>query len=159
MGSPPVHPFSLSCGSLPCGRGASQFASARRTLDALSPKAKNSCGNVEYGIRRIRRQFALSDSVENDLPGRRLRSLNRVLLRVSVQQHVQFRHFSNPTAIDLAVKLDHELHSHTLPPLMRSEHLAGRLWSSPIWRLLANMTILNLRMYLARPHAPPAARP
>jgi hypothetical protein len=61
----------------------------------------------------------VSDSVENDLPCSRLRSLNRVLLRVPVQQHVQFRHFGNPTAIDLAVKLDRELHSHSLPPLMR----------------------------------------
>ena len=62
----------------------------------------------------------MSDPVQNDLASSGLRSLNRVLLRVPVQQHVQFRHFGNPTAIDLAVKLDRELHSHTLPPLMRS---------------------------------------
>ena len=57
----------------------------------------------------------MSDPVENNLPRRRLGSLNRVLLRVAVQEDVQFRHFGNPTAIDFAVKLDGELHSHSLP--------------------------------------------
>ena len=46
--------------------------------------------------------------------------LNRVLLRVAVQEHVQFRHFGNPTAIEFAIKLDCELHSHSLPSPMRS---------------------------------------
>jgi hypothetical protein len=73
------------------------------------------------------RQFAVSDPVQNDRPSSRLRSLNRVLLRVPVQQHVQFRHLGNPTAIDLAVKLDRELHRHSLPPLIEER------WPS-IWR-------------------------
>ena len=62
----------------------------------------------------------MGDPVENNFPGCRLGTLNRVLLRVTVQEDVQFRHFGNPAAIDFAVKLDHELHSHSLPPLMRS---------------------------------------
>ena len=56
----------------------------------------------------------MSDPVEHNLPRRRLGSLNRVLLRVTVQEDVQFRHFGNPTPIDFAVKRDHELHSQQL---------------------------------------------
>jgi len=62
----------------------------------------------------------VSDPVENNFPRCRLGPLDRVLLRVSVQEHVQFRHFGNPTPIDFAVKLDRELHSHRLPSPMRS---------------------------------------
>ena len=62
----------------------------------------------------------MGDPVENNFPRCRLGPLNRVLLRVPVQEDVQFRHFGNPTAIDFAVKLDRELHSHSLPPLMRN---------------------------------------
>ena len=62
----------------------------------------------------------MGDAVENNLLRCRLGPLNCVLLRVAVQQDVHFRHFGNSTAVDFAVKLDHELHSHSLPLLMRS---------------------------------------
>lgn len=48
----------------------------------------------------------MSDAVENNLAGRRLSPLNRVLLRVPVQEDVQFGHFGDPTAIDFTVELD-----------------------------------------------------
>ena len=67
----------------------------------------------------------MGDSVENNFPRCRLGPLNRVLLRVAVQEHVQFRHFGNPTPIDFAVKLDRELHCHSLPSPMRSGGLAS----------------------------------
>ena len=60
----------------------------------------------------------MGDAVENNFLCCRLGPLNRVLLRVAVQKDVHFRHFGNPTAIDFAVKLDRELHGHSLPPLM-----------------------------------------
>ena len=62
----------------------------------------------------------MGDPVENNFPRCLLGPLNRVLLRVAVQEHVQFRHCGNRTAIDFAVKLDRELHSHSLPSPMRS---------------------------------------
>ena len=62
----------------------------------------------------------MGDPVENNFPRCRLGPLNRVLLRIPVQENVQFRHFGNPTAVDFAVKLDRELHGHSLPPLMRN---------------------------------------
>ena len=62
----------------------------------------------------------MGDPVENNFPRCRLGPLNRVLLRIPIQDDVQFRHFGNPTAIDFAVKLDRELHCHSLPPLKRS---------------------------------------
>ena len=61
----------------------------------------------------------MGDPVENNLPRSRLRSLNRVLPRLTVQEDVQFRYFGNPTAIDFAVELDRELHSHSLAPTAR----------------------------------------
>jgi hypothetical protein len=61
----------------------------------------------------------VGDPVENNLPRGRLSSLNRILLRVPVEEDVQFRYFGNPTAIDFAVELDHELHSHSLPSMAR----------------------------------------
>ena len=61
----------------------------------------------------------MGDPVENNLPRGRLSSLNRILLRVPVQEDVQFRYFGNPTAIDFAVELDRELHSHSLPSMAR----------------------------------------
>ena len=67
----------------------------------------------------------MGDAVENNFLRCRLSPLNRVLFGVSVQQDVHFRHFRNPTAIDLAVKLDRELHSHRLPPLMRTDARAS----------------------------------
>jgi len=77
----------------PNGRGATRFASLRRKHDALGRKAKSSCGNVEYGIGRIGRQLAVGDPVEKQFPALPTGPLNRVLLRVAVQEHVQFRHF------------------------------------------------------------------
>jgi len=62
----------------------------------------------------------MSDPIENNLLCGRLSSLNRILPRVPVQEDVQFRHFGNPTAIDLVVELDRELHSHSLPPMARN---------------------------------------
>lgn len=62
----------------------------------------------------------MGDSVENNLPRGRLGSLNGVLLRIAVQEDVQFRDLGNPTAIDFPVELNRELHSHSLPPLAKS---------------------------------------
>jgi hypothetical protein len=62
----------------------------------------------------------VSDPVENNLPRGRLSSLNRVLLRVPLQDDVQFRHFGNPTAIDFTAQVDRELHSHSLLPMVQN---------------------------------------
>jgi len=73
----------------------------------------------------------VGDTVQNNFLRRRPGPLNRVLLCVAVQQDIHFRHFGNPTAIDLALKLDRELHSHRLPPPraeQMSDDLAGRPW-------------------------------
>jgi len=60
----------------------------------------------------------VGDPVENNLPRGRLRSLNRIQLRLPIQEDVQFPYFGNPAAIDFAVELDRELHSRSLahPP-------------------------------------------
>jgi len=58
-------------------------------------------------------------AIENTLPRGRLSSLDRVVLRVPVQEDVQFRHLGNPTAIDFTVELDRELHGHSLAPMAR----------------------------------------
>ena len=57
----------------------------------------------------------MGDPVENNFPRCRLSPLNRVLLRVPIQEDVQFRHFGNPTTVDFAVQLNRELHKHSLP--------------------------------------------
>ena len=93
-------------------------ASVRRKHDAPSPRAMRSCGNVEDGIRRVRRQLAVGDPVADNLPRCRLSSLNRVLFGDPLQDDVQFRYFGNPTAVDFAVRLDGELHSHSLPSML-----------------------------------------
>ena len=62
----------------------------------------------------------MGDPVENNLPRGRLSSLNRVLLRVPVQEDVQFRYFGYPTAIDFPVEVNRELHGHSLPPTVKS---------------------------------------
>jgi hypothetical protein len=64
--------------------GSSTSCRTATARDEPSPKAKRSCGNVESGIRRVRRQFAVDDAVESNLPRRRLNSVNRVLFRVTV---------------------------------------------------------------------------
>lgn len=48
----------------------------------------------------------MSDSVEENLASRRLNSLNGILSGCAVQQHVQFRHFGNPTPIDFTIEFD-----------------------------------------------------
>jgi hypothetical protein len=58
----------------------------------------------------------MRDTIQYDLPRRRLRPLNCILSRVAVQENVQFRHFGDPTAIEFAIKLNRELHSHSLAP-------------------------------------------
>ena len=62
----------------------------------------------------------MGDPVENNFSRCRLCPMNRVLLRVAVQEYVQLRHLGNPTAIDFPVKLDRELHSHSVPLLVGS---------------------------------------
>ena len=57
----------------------------------------------------------MCDPVENNLLGGRPSSLDRVLPRIAVKENVQFRHLGNPTAIEFAIELDRELHSHSLP--------------------------------------------
>jgi len=63
----------------------------------------------------------VGNSVENNLPSGRLGTLNRVLLRFSVQEDVQFRNFGNPTTIYLMIQLDRELHSQSLSPGPKSK--------------------------------------
>src|SRR5260370_1362464 len=92
-------------------------ANAVFDIDAPSPKAKSSCGDIEHGIGGIRRQLTVGDAVENNLPRGGLSSLNRVLPRVPVQEDVQFRYLGNPTPVDFAIELDRELHSHSLAPM------------------------------------------
>ena len=58
----------------------------------------------------------MGDPVENDFPRCRLCPLNRVRLRVPIQEDIQLRHFGDPTAIDLAIKLDSELHDQSYHP-------------------------------------------
>ena len=80
----------------------------------------------------------MSDTVENDLPSSRLSSLNRVLFRFPVEEDVQFRYFGNPTAVDFAVQLDHELHSHSLSPMLQNSALGAafeNLRRGKVWRL------------------------
>ena len=56
----------------------------------------------------------MSDPVLDDLPRRGLRTLNCILLRVAVQENVQFRNLGDPTAIDFEIELDSELHSRSV---------------------------------------------
>lgn len=73
----------------------------------------------------------MGDTVQNNFLRRRPGPLNRVLLCVAVQQDIHLRHFGNPAAINLALKLDRELHSHRLPPPRVEEmtdDLAGHAW-------------------------------
>ena len=80
----------------------------------------------------------MGDPVENYLPRCRLGSLNRVLLGDPVQEDVQFRYFGNPTAVDFAVQLDHELHSHSLSPTLQNSALGAafeNLRRGKVWRL------------------------
>ena len=56
----------------------------------------------------------MGDPVQDNLPCGRLRPLNCILLRVAVQENVQFRHLGDPTAIEFAIQLNCELHSHSL---------------------------------------------
>ena len=56
----------------------------------------------------------MSDPVLDYLPRGRLRPLNRILLRVAIQENVQLRHLGDPTAIEFAIKLNSELHRHSL---------------------------------------------
>ncbi len=56
----------------------------------------------------------MGDSVQDNLPRRGLRPLNCILLGVAVQENVQFRRLGNPTAIEFAIELDCELHSHSV---------------------------------------------
>lgn len=88
MDSRPTHLFSLFCGIPRSGHAATRSASGRRIRDAPSPKARNSCGNVEHCVLRIGRQLPMSDAVENYLLRGRLSSLNRILLRVPVYEDI-----------------------------------------------------------------------
>ena len=102
-----AHPsFFMICADPLCAQDATRSASARQKRGGPSPKATNSCGNIEYCIRRIGRQLAMRDPVEDNLSRGRLCSLKRVLLRGPVQEDVQFGHFGDPTAVDFAVELD-----------------------------------------------------
>lgn len=56
----------------------------------------------------------MSDSIKNNLPRRGLGSLNRFLFRITVHEDVQLLNIGNPPAIDLPIKFDRELHSHSL---------------------------------------------
>lgn len=58
----------------------------------------------------------MDNPVENNLPRGRLGTLNRILLRFSVQKDVQFRNFGNPTAIDLMIQLDRKFHTLSVSP-------------------------------------------
>ena len=54
---------------------------------------------------------------------RDLRSLNRVLLGIPVENHVQFGNFRNPTAINLSIKFNREFHQLRISTL--SNHWGG----------------------------------
>jgi hypothetical protein len=71
------------------------------------------------------------DAIENDLLRGRLSSLDRVLPGISVQKNVQLRDFRDPTTVDLAVKLNRELHSVSLTLGDRSTHGGRR--RGPRW--------------------------
>jgi len=58
----------------------------------------------------------VGNTVENNLPRGGLGALNRILLRFPVQEDVEFRNFSNPTAIDLMIQLERKLHSPSVSP-------------------------------------------
>lgn len=76
----------------------------------------HSCSDVECGIERVGRQFAVSDAVPNDFARRRLSPFDGVLPRFPVEHHIQLRNLSNPAPIDFAVKLDRQLQEYRLTP-------------------------------------------
>lgn len=81
----------------------------------------------------------MGDPIENNLLRGQLSSLNGILPRVPVQEDVQFRRFGNPTAVDFAVGLDRELHSHSVPPMAEtgakgiSRQQSRTGVNSPVW--------------------------
>jgi hypothetical protein len=100
-----------------------QERSSRQPIGFSAAKARRafaggqgSCSEVEDRIDCIGRQLSMSDPVENDLAGRRLRFLNGVRFRIRIQQDIQFRDFRNPLAARLPVQLNGELHSRSLAP-------------------------------------------
>jgi len=56
----------------------------------------------------------MGDPVQDNLPRGGLRPLNCILLGIAVQENVQLRNLGGPTSVEFAVKLDCELHSHSL---------------------------------------------
>jgi hypothetical protein len=88
----------------------------RRRRGALSSKASNSCSDVERRVRRIGRELAVGDSVEDNFARRRLGFRDGVLLRTPIQQGVQFRNFRDLAAVSFAVELNSELLSDKVTP-------------------------------------------
>jgi len=58
----------------------------------------------------------MGNAVEDNLTGRCLGLLNRILPRVTIKENVQFRNLGNPAPIHLTVELNCEFHSHSLAP-------------------------------------------
>jgi hypothetical protein len=89
----------------------------------------------------------VGNPVEDNLPRGSLDALNRVLLRFSIQEDVQFRNFCNPTTIDLMIQLDRELHSQSLSPgsqlLIHASSEVDRVHM--LGSLVGASTVLNLR--------------
>ena len=56
----------------------------------------------------------MSDLVQYNLTRRDLSSLNCVLLGIPVENDVEFGNFRNPTAINLSIKFNGELHQFKL---------------------------------------------
>jgi hypothetical protein len=77
-------------------------------------------------------ELTVGDAVGNNPPSDRPGSLSGVQLRIPVRENVQLRYLGSPTAIDFTVELDHELHSHRLPPMVRMRGFGnGVLEESP----------------------------
>lgn len=56
----------------------------------------------------------MGNPVEENLPRGRLGALNRVLLRLPIEQDVQFRNLGNPATISFPVELNRKLHVYSL---------------------------------------------
>ncbi len=56
----------------------------------------------------------MGDPVQDNLSRGRLHPLNCVLLRVAVQENVQFGHLGDPPAIDFAIKVNGKRHGQSL---------------------------------------------
>src|SRR5207248_11352379 len=71
-------------------------------------------------------------------------SLNHILLRIAIQQHIQLRNFGYPPTVDLAVQLNPDLHS--------SAYLQSLLTTPCTTTALANNSTPSPTAYPVRPY-------